>query len=78
MTYICGFNVQHSGPELRPSAQKVVNLKNRKIVVMSEVFYTDSDPKVGIGIEEAVMPAWTSTTPAPILEGDINVGHEEN
>lgn len=45
---------------------------------MSEVFYTDSDPKVGIGIEEAAMPAWTSTTPAPILEGDMNVGHEEN
>ena len=43
---------------------------------MSEVVYTDSGPKVEIGIEEAAMPG-TSAIPAPNLEGDVNVKHEE-
>lgn len=44
---------------------------------MSEVVYTDSGPKVEIGIEEAAIPG-TSTIPTPSLEGDVNVEHEEN
>ena len=43
---------------------------------MSEVVYTDSGPKVEIGIEEAVIPG-TSAMSALNLEGDVNVKHEE-
>jgi len=69
---------QHSGPERCPNAnQKVANSKNRKTVVMSKVVYTDSDLKVEIGIEEAAIPG-TSTIPAPSLEDNVNVKHEEN
>jgi len=44
---------------------------------MSEVVYTDSGPKVEIGIEETAIPG-TSTIPSPSLEDDVNVEHEEN
>ena len=44
---------------------------------MSEVVYTDSDLKVGIGIEEVAIPG-ISTVPAPSLEDNVNVKHEEN
>ena len=64
------------GPERCPSAQKVVNPKNRKMVVISEVVYTDSGPNVEIGIEETAIPG-TSAMPAPSLEGDVNVKQEE-
>jgi len=44
---------------------------------MSEVVYTDSDLKVGIGIEEVAIPG-ISTVPAPSLEDNVKVKHEEN
>jgi len=43
---------------------------------MSEVVYTDSGPKVEIGIEEAVIPG-TSAISVPSFEGDVNVKYEE-
>ena len=43
---------------------------------MSEVVYTDSGPKVEIGIEETAIPG-TSAMPASSLEDDVNVKHEE-
>jgi hypothetical protein len=43
---------------------------------MSEVVYTDSGPKVEIGIEETAIPG-TSAIPTPGPEGDVNVKHEE-
>ncbi|KAF9651900.1 DNA glycosylase [Thelephora ganbajun] len=71
---LCELNTK--GPERCPSAQKVVNSKNRKTVVMSEVVYTDSGPKVEIKIEETAI-AGASTMLTPSLESDADVKHED-
>jgi hypothetical protein len=57
---LCELNTK--GPERCPSAQKVVNSKNRKTVVMSETAYTDVGPKLDIKIEDVPI-AGPSATP---------------
>lgn len=71
---LCELNTK--GPERCPSAQKVVNPRNRKTVVMSEVVNTDSGPKVEIEIEEATIPG-TPTTFTANLESDMNANRED-
>ncbi|KAF9788117.1 DNA glycosylase [Thelephora terrestris] len=70
---LCELNAK--GPERCPSAQKVVNSKNRKTVVMSETAYTDVGPKVEIKIEEDPI-AGPSTTPKLGLAN--NTGADED
>jgi hypothetical protein len=67
---LCELNTK--GPERCPSAQKVVNAKNRKTVAMSEVVYTNSGPKVELEIEEdAIAGTSAALTPAGIGGDDL-------
>jgi len=54
-----------------------VNPKNRKIVVMSEVVYTDSGPKVEIEVEgDAIARTSATLTPTGIGGDDLEDADE--
>ena len=61
---LCELNTE--GSKRCPSAQKVINPKNRKTIIMSE-------PKVEIKIEETATAGRSTGIPASRLEGNPSV-----